>query len=287
MLTDAGQVLFEHAERLLNFKVAGAGGPGRCAAPARGQLVIASNELTCLYLLPVLHEYRQALSRRPAVDPPGAGEPDSGGRARLRRRDRRRHLSARRTTSSSRSSCIATSWRSWCRRRIAFAKRKEVSIKELGGEPFVAHHVTSPYRAKVLDTFRKRRVTLQMPVEMPTIDAIKKFVATGNGVALLPAIAIEGELARGELVRVLVPELAFERPVRLVYRSGGSLVALREGVPVGGRSARDEAPRPLCVPTGMRVAAGWDRAEADRLRGERLSMRFANRAQRVPRTIRP
>jgi DNA-binding transcriptional LysR family regulator len=75
----------------------------------------------------------------------------------------------------------------------------------------------------VLETFRKRRVTLQMPVEMPTIDAIKKFVATGNGVALLPAIALESELARGELVRVLVPELAFERPVRLVYRSGGTL----------------------------------------------------------------
>jgi DNA-binding transcriptional LysR family regulator len=62
-----------------------------------------------------------------------------------------------------------------------------------------------------------------MPVEMPTIDAIKKFVAAGNGVALLPAVAVESELARAELVRLLVPELAFERPVRLVYRSGGTL----------------------------------------------------------------
>jgi DNA-binding transcriptional LysR family regulator len=104
-----------------------------------------------------------------------------------------------------------------------FANRREVGIKELGGEAFVAHHVASPYRARVLETFRKRRVTLQMPVEMPTIDAIKKFVAIGNGVALLPAVAVESELGKGELIRVLVPELAFERPVRLVYRSGGTL----------------------------------------------------------------
>ena len=98
--------------------------------------------------------------------------------------------------------------------------------------------MSSPYRAKVVETFRKRRVTLQMPVEMPTIDAIKKFVAEGHGVALLPAIAVEGELARGELVRVRVPELAFERPVRLVYRRGGTLSHAAAAFLSGRRGAR-------------------------------------------------
>lgn len=222
VLTDAGQVLFDHAERLLNFKSQTIAALDDVKELRRGQLVIASNELTCLYLLPVLHEYRKLY---PAV-----------------------RLSIRRALASR----IPSEIRDYGAEigvvtyhpvdaelesivvyhdELAFvvppthpyANRKEVSIKELGGEPFVAHHVTSPYRAKVLETFRKRRVTLQMPVEMPTIDAIKKFVAAGNGVALLPAIAVEGELARGELIRVLVPELAFERPVRLVYRGAGSL----------------------------------------------------------------
>ena len=106
---------------------------------------------------------------------------------------------------------------------VGSRRRGEVGIKDLGSEHFVAHHVSSPYRARVVETFRKRRVTLQMPVEMPTIDAIKRFVAAGHGVALLPAIAVEAELARNELVRIHVPELAFERPVRLVYRKGGSV----------------------------------------------------------------
>ena len=75
----------------------------------------------------------------------------------------------------------------------------------------------------MIETFQDKRVQLQMPVEMPTIDAIKKFVAMGNGVALLPAIAVEAELAREELVRVRVPDLDFERKLRLVHRREGSL----------------------------------------------------------------
>jgi DNA-binding transcriptional LysR family regulator len=104
-----------------------------------------------------------------------------------------------------------------------FTKRREVGINDLGEEAFVAHHVSSPYRARVVETFRKRRVALQMPIEMPTIDAIKRFVAAGHGVALLPAIAVESELARGDLVRIKVRELAFERPVRLIWRKAGTL----------------------------------------------------------------
>jgi DNA-binding transcriptional LysR family regulator len=103
------------------------------------------------------------------------------------------------------------------------ARRTQVSIAELADESFVAHHVASPYRQKVIETFAAERVQLRMPVEMPTIDAIKKFVAMGNGVALLPAIAVEGELARNELVRVRVPELAFERKLRLVHRREAAL----------------------------------------------------------------
>ena len=101
------------------------------------------------------------------------------------------------------------------------ARRADVNISMLGNESFVAHHVASPYRARVLETFRKHRVTLQMPIEMPTIDAIKRFVAMGHGVALLPAITVEAELARRELVRVDVPELALERKLRLVVRRLG------------------------------------------------------------------
>lgn len=62
-----------------------------------------------------------------------------------------------------------------------------------------------------------------MEVELPTIEAIKRFVAMGNGVALVPGICIEEELKRGDLVHIPVRELKFERKLRLVYRKGATL----------------------------------------------------------------
>src|SRR5947209_7446102 len=103
------------------------------------------------------------------------------------------------------------------------AKAKSVSIRQLGAESFVAHNVVSPYRLKVLEAFKKHKTPLNIGVEMPTIEAIKRFVAAGNGVALVPGIAAEPELARGELVAVPVQGLKLERKLRIVYRKGGQL----------------------------------------------------------------
>ncbi len=58
---------------------------------------------------------------------------------------------------------------------------------------------------------------------MPTIEAIKRFVVAGNGVALVPGITVEHELSRGELVSIPVKELKLERRLRIVYRRAGQL----------------------------------------------------------------
>jgi DNA-binding transcriptional LysR family regulator len=42
-------------------------------------------------------------------------------------------------------------------------------------------------------------------------------------VALLPALAVESELQRGELVRVAVRDLRLERKLRIVYRRNAKL----------------------------------------------------------------
>lgn len=219
VLTDAGHVLLAHAERLINFRAQALAALEDVRHLRGGQLVVATNELTCLYLLPLLHDYRRLY---PAV------------RLSVRRglasripsdvRDYAADLGVVTYQPSGTDLHSVVIYHDHLAFVVPkghrFTRRRAVGIEDLGAEPFVAHHVASPYRAKVVDTFQKRRVTLQMPIEMPTIDAIKKFVAAGHGVALLPAIAVEAELTRGELVRVRVPELTFERPVRLVYRKG-------------------------------------------------------------------
>ena len=222
VLTDAGRVLVDHAERLLNLRQRALSALDDVRQLRGGRLTVAANELTCLYLLPVLHEYRQlypdvhitvqrALGSRVPAQVLDYGA-DFG------------MLTFRPDTSSLQSIVVYHD-------ELAFvvppthplARRGKVSIAELARESFVAHHVSSPYRQRVIDTFRKRRVELRMPVEMPTIDAIKKFVAMGNGVALLPAVTVERELLHRELVRVQVPELAFDRKLRLIHRREGTL----------------------------------------------------------------
>ena len=107
----------------------------------------------------------------------------------------------------------------------SLARLRSVRLRQLGSESFIAHHVEfRPYRQRVLQTFRKRRAALHMPVELPTIRrTIKKFVAMGNGVALLPALSVDQELARGELVRVTARISAFVRLLRLVHRRDATL----------------------------------------------------------------
>src|ERR1700751_6126127 len=103
------------------------------------------------------------------------------------------------------------------------AGEKQISIRQLGAEVFVAHIVSSPYREKDIEAFRRHKTPLHMDVELPTLQAITRFVAMGTGVALVPEISVQSELARGELVRVPVREIRFHRKLRLVYRKEASL----------------------------------------------------------------
>ncbi len=70
------------------------------------------------------------------------------------------------------------------------AGAERVSINDLGEELFIAHNVTSPLRRKVIEAFQRYRTPLNMGIELPTIEAIKRFVAMGNGVALVPHLTV-------------------------------------------------------------------------------------------------
>ena len=97
------------------------------------------------------------------------------------------------------------------------ALRKVVAISELAMETFIAHNVVSPYRDVVLREFQRRKAPLNMPVEMPTIETIRRMVQNNEGVAFLPRMCVEQEIEQGLLCEVQVKELHVERKIRLVY----------------------------------------------------------------------
>ncbi len=103
------------------------------------------------------------------------------------------------------------------------ARCRRISIAELGAETFIAHNVVSPYRAQVIATFRSHQVPLNMSIEMPTIETIRRLVQRNLGVAFLPKMCVEQQIADGSLREIAVRELVVERTIRLVYPARRSL----------------------------------------------------------------
>jgi DNA-binding transcriptional LysR family regulator len=104
-----------------------------------------------------------------------------------------------------------------------FARQKKVALRDLGSENFIAHNVVSPLRRRVVALFEQHKTPLRMNIELPSLEAIKRFVAMGNGVALVPGLTVREELVRGELVQVQVPELRIERQLLLIHRRNAML----------------------------------------------------------------
>jgi DNA-binding transcriptional LysR family regulator len=58
---------------------------------------------------------------------------------------------------------------------------------------------------------------LNMDLEMPTVEAIRKMVQRNEGVAFLPRMCVNDELTQGILREVKVKEMNVDRKIRLVY----------------------------------------------------------------------
>jgi DNA-binding transcriptional LysR family regulator len=221
-LTAAGELLREYAERLLKLRREATSAIEELRSLERGRLHIAANEYTCLYLLPVLDQFRRlcphisvlvqrALASR--IPEQILDRTMEMGIVTFRPDDEQLRMIGVYTDSLV---FIVNP-------RHPLAREKRVAIHELGAENFIAHNVVSPLRRRVIDLFEKHKTPLNMNVELPSLEAIKRFVAIGNGVALVPGLTVQDELARAELVQVAVPELKIERQLFLAYRRNATL----------------------------------------------------------------
>src|SRR5437763_4536775 len=222
LLTDAGHVLQEYAERLLNLRNDAQEALVELRELHKGKLAIAANQVTALYLLPVLADFRRLhpMIKVTVQRALGSHLPD----------DVLRHNSELGVLTYDPQEPQLFSTVVYLDELIfvvpprhPLARAQQVSIRQLGAESFVAHIVSSPYREKVIQAFKRHKTPLHMDIELPTLQAIKRFVAMGNGVALLPEISVENELARGELVNIPVRELKLHRKLRMIYRKYATL----------------------------------------------------------------
>jgi DNA-binding transcriptional LysR family regulator len=243
VLTDAGRVLQEYAEKLINLRQDAQEALVEMRELQKGKLTIAANEFTALYLLPVLAEFRRL---HPALKITvqrsfGSHIPDD-----VLKHDVELGVLSYDPQEPQLKSIVVylDELALVVPPNHPLASAREVSVRQLGAESFVAHIVASPYREKVIEAFRRHKTPLHMDVELPTLQAIQRFVTMGNGVALVPEISVENEVARGELVRVPVRDLHFQRKLRLVYRRDSALShAGRALLKVAEQAAKDRSGR--------------------------------------------
>jgi DNA-binding transcriptional LysR family regulator len=224
MLTDAGLLLLEYADRMLNLREEIRKGMNDLKGLERGQLALGVNESSIHALLPALDRYRQIhprihikVHRVFSRDVPRevlSHHLDIGVISYL---PEDRDLAA---VEFHRDSLVLVVWPGH-----RLAKRKDVDIKDLGEETFVAHIVESPYRQRVIQMFARHRVPLQMDVEMPTLESIKMLVEMKKGVAIVPRMCVESEVARGGLCALRIRQMRVVRRLYLVYRRDRPLTA--------------------------------------------------------------
>ena len=218
LLTDAGSIVYDYAGRFEALEGDLKNALAELRDKSAGRLIIGANESSTLYLLNHIEAYRKRYPRirvqiRRSQSSKIPSELLDGGLELgiLTYDPDDERLETKIIYVDHLAFIVAPSHR--------LADRDEVSITELGSENFIAHNVVSPYRAMVIREFQKHKVPLHMDLEMPTVEAIRKMVERGEGVAFLPRMCVEEELRHGILKEVKVDEMQMERQIRLVYPS--------------------------------------------------------------------
>ena len=221
-LTAAGRVLFDFAQQMMNLRHHAHAAIRELRDLHRGKLSLGANEYTVMCLLPLIPifrarhphikiEVKRSLASR--IPSEILGRDVEIGVVSFKPSDRA--IKSVPVTTDELALIVAPDH--------PLAAKKIVSVRELGAEAFIAHNVPSPYREKVIRTFEKQRTPLNISMEMPTLEAIKRLVEKGMGVALIPRLAAQTEIARKQLVGLSVREMRLERRVHLIYRKGATL----------------------------------------------------------------
>jgi DNA-binding transcriptional LysR family regulator len=240
-LTEAGRVLSEYAQRLLRLSEEAASAVHELRDLRRGRVLVGANEATVHALLPAVASFR---SQHPNIQVDVRRVPARQvGIEVLQRSLDFGVISFAPAEQGLQSLMIASDELVLLvPPRHALARRREISMEEVGRQTIIAHNDPSPARERVLRTFETRHAPLNIQIALPSLDAIKRAVEIGLGVALLPRRCALAELARNQLVAVRVPQLRLPRHLRLVYRQGTRLSHAADAFLEAARGVA-EAPR--------------------------------------------
>jgi DNA-binding transcriptional LysR family regulator len=216
-LTQAGELLFGYAERLLRLHDEAKLAITELNTSPKGKLLIGANEATCLYVLPHLfalfkekyQEVQISIYRnfsKKVVDKILENQLDFGI-VTLPIPDHDLYMVP---IAEDELSLITSP-------KHPLAKRELIQFEEVVPYPFIFHKAGTT-RERLMKHFGPLWDNMNISMELASIETIKKFVSIGLGISIVPKSYVLEEVERGALSLVRVKNFKLIRKLGLIYR---------------------------------------------------------------------
>ena len=218
-LTQAGELLYDHAKRILaEFEAAGSG-LDELRGLKRGRLRVAGDTTVGIYVLPdLLGAFRQA---HPSIEVQLAVDNRQGVYRRLVAGEVDFVVSGRRwddpTIPLVVRPFLANELIAIASVRHPLAGRESVTLAELAAQPFIVREPGSGTRETAEEALRAAGLSVRPVMELASNGAIKRAVARDLGVAILSRYATALEIQIGHLAELSVESFPLRRQWHLVY----------------------------------------------------------------------
>ncbi len=110
-----------------------------------------------------------------------------------------------------------------CSPQHPFAKRRQIELRMLNGQNFVAFERDIPSRRALDQIFREHKIKVRVVMELDNIDTIKRSVEIGVGVSIVPLFSVQREVQSGTLAQVQFKGHTFLRPLGVIVKNKRAL----------------------------------------------------------------
>jgi DNA-binding transcriptional LysR family regulator len=256
-LTPAGRIFADYAEQILELRRRAQNAISELERTPRGELVIAANEATCIYVLPrVFLAYKKLFPNVEILVDRSYGarvveavvdNQADFGITQLPVKEKRLEVAK---IHSDEIKLIVPPGH-------PLAGKKEILPSDLIGEPLLLPKAGTT-RSRLTAWLEHVADELHVSMELDSTEKMKRFVMTGLGASFLAATHCREEVAAGRLAAISLGPEPMVRQVALIYRRDKALskaalgfinIVLEHAAMVGGRLAL----RPAAAAVGDRV----------------------------------
>lgn len=221
-LTPAGRIFAEYAEQILELRKRAQDSISELERTPRGELVIAANEATCIYVLPrVFYQYKRLFPNVEIVVDRSYGarvveavvdNQADFGLTQMPVKEKRLQVVK---IHSDEIKLIVPS-------HHALTAKKEVLPTELIGEPLLLPK-TGTTRNRLSAWLEAVEDDISVSMELDSTEMIKRFVMAGLGVSFVAATHCAEEVGAGKLAAISLGPDPIVRQVALIYRRDKAL----------------------------------------------------------------